>query len=134
MPQMAGRMPVSAGWKPAPLFSKHASAGDLPEQLEEGAFALGVKRPLYWRRLIALDIIIFPGIEITPGRMLRDCGDEVVFGLVKIEVIVFVEEDRLGRVTRHGPGLAHHLGNAGWLRHTVAVKEKKIRRANDVLS
>src|SRR4051812_48990684 len=72
-------------------------SSDLPEQLEEGAFALGVQSPVDRRRLVAVAVIVFPGIEITPGRVLGYRGHEIIRSLIESEVVVLVEEDRLGR-------------------------------------
>ena len=46
-------------------------------------------------------------------------------------MIVFIEQDRHGLVTRHGPGLLRHGGDAGGMPNAVGMKQKEVGTAHD---
>ena len=130
--------PASAGLDfepdPAPGADLVGAARHFREEAEEAAFAFAADGPVHRHALVTgLRTFAFHAVvEKAPRRVLAHGRDEVVPGLVEVEVIVLVEQDRLVMVTGHGAALAHHGGDAVGVGHAVAVQEQKVGGANDV--
>ena len=71
------------------------AARNFPHQAEEGPLALRVEPPVHRRTLVAVAI----GIEVAPGAVLAQRGEEVVVRLAEVEVVVLVEQDRFGAIS-----------------------------------
>ncbi len=72
-------------------------------------------------------------VKVAPGSVLAERCQEIVLGLIEVEVVILVEKDGHRAITRHLARLPHHLGDAGRILDAVAVQEKEIRGADDVL-
>src|SRR5207248_1589422 len=80
--------------------------GDLTDEVEEPALALCINAPIYGHELVAVLVVAArPGaasagarVEVAPGGAPAERGHEVVPGLLEVEVVVLVEDDRLTTV------------------------------------
>src|SRR5690606_12226183 len=106
----------------------------LAQQVEKAAFTLRTDAPVHRDTLVAL-LEAFPlhaVIEVTPGSELAHGGDHVIQRLVKIKVIVLVEQDGHGPVTGDLPGAPHHIRDVIRLVDSVPVQQQKVGTLNDV--
>ena len=110
------------------------AVGHCAEQLEEAAFARAIDGPIDGDALVAFAeaLALHTEIKAAPARALADGGGEIVHRLIEVEMVVFVEEDRLGRVARDLARLPDHFPNAFRIAHAVAVEEEEIRGAHHV--
>src|ERR1017187_1288332 len=101
---------------------------DLSQEIEEGALAGTADAPVRGNALIAVlkALVLHAIVEVTPRRMFAERGRHVVLRLIEVEVVVFVEEDRLGRVAGNSAGFPYHLRNFFGLRDSVAVEQQKV--------
>src|SRR3954468_306242 len=109
----------SGGWL------RGLSSSDLRKKREEALFTRGTDLPVYGNALESLieAFTIHSEIEIAPAGAFAEGGEEVVVGLVEVEVVVLVEEDRLVVIALEGPGFVDHFADAVGIVDAVAVEQ-----------
>src|SRR6516165_1699812 len=107
---------------------------DLAQKAKEAQLARAHRSPLDWHALVAVvESFAFHAIvEKAPRGICADGRDKVVLGLVKIIMVVFVEEDWHRSISRRLPRLPHHRRDARGVFDAVTMQEKEIGSANDV--
>ena len=123
-------------WMPENLPKKPCRArasggpGDVCEQVEEGLLPVSIDPPVDRHELVAVHVVArrsgaagaCAGVEIAPRRVRSERGDEVVRGTVELEVVVFIEHNRLARVASEQPGALDLVGDQRWIGRPVAVE------------
>ena len=97
-------------------------------QFKESALSVRTDAPVGRYALIAvIDVFALKSvIEQAPRGVFVQRGEEVVVRLIEIEMVVFVEQDWLGRVTRDLAGLPDHLADSFGLIDAVAMQQQKV--------
>src|SRR5688572_10491770 len=131
--QSAASTPPSAqsSWLPGfqiplPLWSLRA-AGDIAKHIEKGAFPGSIDSPIHGRTLIAIHVIVFARIKVTPRGISGERGAEIVHRLIEIKMIVLVEQNRHWTIRRQRARLRDHPSDPRGIANPVAVQEKEVR-------
>src|SRR5262245_697148 len=106
---------------------------DLRQQFEETALSYARDRPVHRHTLVSfIEALAFHAkIEIPPRNVLAHSRNEIVLRLLKIKVIIFVDDNRHGTERRQRARLADQIRDILRLVLTIAVNEHEIRDFHD---
>src|SRR6266545_2377708 len=129
------RRPGLAGEDASSLVLRSPLACDFAQEAKETLLPRAQRAPVDRHTLVAVveALALHAIVEKPPRGILADGRDEVVPGLVEVEMIVLVEEDRHGPIAGDFARLLDHRGNACGILHAVAVQQEEIGRADDIL-
>ena len=109
------------------------------DQVKELTFAVGIDAPVDGDELVAVDVVTvggvvgsaFAGVKIAPARVAAYRRDHVVVRLVKVKVVVFIEDDGLAAIAGQRAGAVDLIGDERGIAGEVAVQEEKVGHPGD---
>src|SRR5579864_3395363 len=109
-------------------------ARHLAYQVEETALAVGIDTPVHRWELESVDVVTMrraaagaiSRIEVAPRRVAAERGDAVIPVPIEVEVVVFIEQNRLIAIALHTPGALHLIRDQVRISGAVAVQEQEV--------